>query len=196
MNDKGLIIVVEGTTCSGKTSVAKGLVQLVGSNVEYMKTLPSDRFRLHLAEKQKTCSEYELDILFLEDLYDSAKEAEVLASKGTNVIMDRYFSSLSSFWKKMRSPDAYQNLMDVVDLNELVRPDFTFLLSADPKVREIRFKFKTDVSKIDERLLNDADTERYMQEEAQKFNATEVDTSYLSISEVASVLYKRVFDGN
>lgn len=165
-------MVVEGTTCSGKTTFAKNIIKKLNDydiNALYIKTLPSDTQRGKLIKTSKT-KNLELDLLYLDDLYETIKEAQKYLESGKTVIFDRYLPSLLSFCKRYRNSQDYNQLVEILDLKKIKTPDFTFLLYASEKIKSQRMKNKKNISLFDRKSLNDSLLEQYLTEETKKFN--------------------------
>jgi len=194
--NKPKLIVIEGTTCSGKTTLAKDLVQNIPNSL-YMKMIPSETERGQYIKKvSNRASPLEIDLLYLEDLYASVQEAADKLLKGKTIIMDRYLPSLLSFCHCYRESNDYKQLVEQIDNDKIKVPDHLFILYADPKVKVLRLAKKDDVTKFDEMSLNDSKLEKYLITEAYKYNNhIQLDTSLLSPKQTVKFVLEHYLSG-
>ncbi len=169
------LIVVEGTTCSGKTTLAKSLEVYIENSL-YMKMLPSDTERGHIIKKQQgMMNPLETDILYLDDLCKSAIEAEDNINKGYVVIMDRYLPSLLSFCERYREKDDFEIFSSYVDHGNILQPDIIFYLHASTHEKSIRATKKEDFSTFDQQSLNDNLLEEIMKKNIRIYDTTKIE---------------------
>jgi len=194
--NKPKLVVIEGTTCSGKTTLARDLVRNI-PNSFYMKMVPSETERGQYIKKvSDRASPLEIDLLYLEDLYASVQEAEDKLLKGKTVIIDRYLPSLLSFCHRYREQDDYRRLVEQIDTNKIKVPDHLFILCADPEVKMLRLAKKEDTTRFDEISLNDTKLEEYLITEAYKYNDyIKLDTSLLSPKQTVKFVLEHYLNG-
>lgn len=92
-NKKGLFIVFEGIDMSGKTSIAKGVIEELKNKTDiiYQKGICSKAW----VGRISCC--YPSTILFLIELIYLSIKNYFRTKKGTNVIQDRYFASIAFY---------------------------------------------------------------------------------------------------
>ncbi len=184
---KPKFIVVEGTTCSGKTTFAKGIVRKLNScNIDalYIKTLPSETSRGNSIRTQRSkLPDIDLDLLYLDDLYKTIEEAQSLLECGKTVVFDRYLPSLLSFCRRYRDFRDYEQLIKTLDFEKINSPDIIFLLYASNKIKLQRMNDKDNISSFDQESINDTLLEQYLIREARYFDPILVDTGLLNEEE-------------
>ena len=171
---KGKIIAIEGTTCSGKTEISKKLSEIIEDSV-YIKMLPStNEIGIYIKEMNSKLCPLEIDLLYLEDIYECVKNAKEYTLVGKTVIFDRYFPSLNSFCRRYRTDKIYNNFMDHVDYDKIIHPDLLIVLYSSPEIKIERIKNKKDATEFDKKSINDVLLEQYLHEAAIKFSGADV----------------------
>jgi len=123
-----MFFVLEGADGTGKSTQAKKLAKCFGA-VSY--TLPKE-FRersSHIKNHAQPADQYKF---FRDGVCAASAEVEILLDKGFMVIADRYWVTTLTYFETM-GQDA-----KVDHFSDLLMPNLTFLLSADPDSQVMR----------------------------------------------------------
>ena len=183
------LIVIEGGTSVGKTTLAKSLTERLsgyGIPCEYVKAVPSDDNREWLCEVCVGLGRFEENVLFLDDMVNVANKARDLVKEGVTVVMDKYVPSKLSYSRSDLPGEEYEKLIERLDSSDLIEPDHMFLLTAALETRYDRMKEKEDLSPVDLKTIHDETLEGYLHEEAQRYNPIVVDSGAYAADELCS----------
>ena len=190
---KPRLIAIEGLSATGKTTVSKDLVATV-ENSTYVKLLPSDTERgVEIRKNQGIIPPLELDRLYVEDLYVCMEETSRFLSQARTVFFDRYLPSLFSFWRCFKNRRDCADLMRGIDYGKILVPDILVLLTASLEVRAKRMRNKDDASEFDIVSLENTSLEKFLCEEARKYNPHIVDNSELSTQETLLAVQRAIY---
>ena len=144
--DKGYLIVIEGMDGSGKSTIAKALVDnlnLIGYNSIYVRnpgsTELSEKIR-DIVLTSNDLSDNERAVLFTVAMSNTLREKVIPALKSNKiVVMDRYYHSLyiyQNFYKETDRQFLFHALYKL--LIDLCKHDYFILVEASPEVCKSR----------------------------------------------------------
>lgn len=180
-------IVIEGIDGVGKSSVAASVAKKLGAQL--MRTPPDffDQFENWL--ETITSPETRFLLYMFGNSYVSDRVRSDL--KQRSIVCDRYFASTVAYHRAMGCllPTS------ILDYG-LVKPDYTFFLNVtSEEVRRTRLLKRNDNSEWDMLMEDDSFRDRVL-EEYSRFRMTKIDTTGLSVDEVASRITEYVFSAN
>jgi thymidylate kinase len=187
------LIVLEGNTSVGKSTLARGIVDSLNENevsAVYRKAIPSEKNRDSILELSLSLPSLEEDMLYVEDLYGLIEEANDLISSGITVVMDRYIASKLSYSEVHRSNTEYQQLLKQIDFSKIPTPDLMFYLHASNEIKHQRLGTKTDASAVDLQTIDDPALELALKQESEKLGAISINTGLFNQRELLDYCVK------
>ncbi len=188
MRNQGLFILIEGHTCSGKTTTARELVDRLceaGVDAYYNKTPNPDlTSRSSLPDENTALSR---DLLYLNEIEKDAGRIEECIAEGKVIVQDRFMPSFEAYTRMyIDSADQDQVFEKINEIRQdSITPNLCFYLKADQDARAERMQIKPDVSEHDMLTLTDERLGDYMLESIKTYCQYKViDTSNLTPSEV------------
>lgn len=146
MKSKNKLIILEGIDGVGKTTIAlelkkflkkKGLPVILYE--DYERKHPGFNLLKPLAKNMPITGSH--FFYLASSVYKSGIIKKLLKTRW--VICDRYFYSTNAYHKTKGSN------LKITQLNELLKPDYAFLLTLDEKIRQERIKQKSNITKQD-----------------------------------------------
>ena len=191
-NRKGLFIVFEGIDMSGKTSIAKGVIEELKNKTDiiYQKGICSKTW----VGRISCC--YPSTILFLIELIYLSIKNYFRTKKGTNVIQDRYFASIAFYLPITKR--LHNSLLLKIGRAILPAPDILIYCTASKETIIQRLKRDCEKNKHHKWLINNPEYinirkkayKRYFQQFGG--NKTIIDTSVCtlkkSIAEISNLI--------
>ena len=157
--DKGYLIVVEGIDGSGKSTIAKSLVEqliLVGYDSIYIRNPGDTKFAEEIRKivlSNNEISNDEQALLFTAAMSNTLRE-KVLPSINDNkiVVMDRYYHSLyvyQNFYKEPKRQLLFNILYNT--LTKICKQDYFILVEASPEICKARIDERSNKDIFDSR---------------------------------------------
>lgn len=139
-----MLLVLEGTDGSGKTTVGKLIAENYG--FEYYAT-PPEAFRAARTEMDQNATAEDHYVFYREAVYEASKELWDMLSSGKKVVCDRYWLTTYIYHKVMGLE------VDPKDFEHIVQPDLTALLMVSP-VQQLRRLDVRGLSAGDRRMMS------------------------------------------
>jgi thymidylate kinase len=208
---KGLYILFEGNTGTGKTTHAKKLTEYLNElklKTYYRKSIPSFTKigRLIRILKKYSKSNFFVDFLYVLDAFFDHTWIKIMRNKGYNIIQDRSTPSLKAFIKSHRIGLNQKVIINMIDCMEryFTEPNLVFYFTSEYDEKIKRMYSKNDLTSSDYSLIlnkkNLDNLESELERNLKKYKSVEkIDTTKKEIEEVDKVVLKKVlsmFDYN
>ena len=153
MSERGLFIVIEGVDGTGKTTLAEGLQSRL-SDLGMRSVLtaePTDGPVGSLLRKGVTDNPKAEALLFVSDRAMHTDEMMEHVRNGETVICDRYYASTLAY-QAASGKGVDESWLRALNDEVIARPDFVFLLDADPEMCSRRIDSRGEERSRFERL--------------------------------------------
>ena len=139
MSERGLFIVIEGVDGTGKTTLAGGIrSRLIGMGMDCVTTAePTDGPVGRLLRKGVTDNPKAEALLFVSDRAMHTDAMRERIEKGETVVCDRYYASTLAY-QAASGTGVDESWLRSLNDQVIMKPDFVFLLDADPELCSAR----------------------------------------------------------